>query len=259
MIYIGTSGYSYDDWIGSFYPERTPKNRMLDHYARHFDCVELNYTYYTMPNVRTIAAIGEKTPVDFHFTVKAHQDMTHSREAKPEAFAAFQAALQPLVEKGKLGCVLAQFPGSFPVSEESRAYLRLVREQLAPLDVVVEFRHRDWVTRATMDYLRELGLGYCCVDEPPLPGLMPPVAGATSRIGYVRFHGRNAAKWWQHEHAWDRYSYLYTRDELEEWVPKVRKIVAEAEDTYVFFNNHYNAQAVQNASLFAEMLLEGRE
>ena len=232
---------------------------MLNHYARHFDCVELNYTYYSMPNARTIAAIEDKTPPGFRFTVKAHQDMTHSREAGPEAFSAFVAAMKPLVDREKLGCVLAQFPNSFHPSEDNRAYLRLVREQLEPLDVVVEFRHRDWVTRATMDYLRELGLGYCCVDEPALPGLMPPVAGATGRIGYVRFHGRNAAKWWQHDEAWERYNYLYTRAELEEWVPKVQKIAAEAEETYAFFNNHYNAQAVQNASLFAEMLMDGEE
>lgn len=254
MLHIGTSGYSYDDWVGPFYPPGTPKNRFLDFYAGRFACVEVNYTYYRMPNARTLAAMSRKTGPDFRFTVKAPGELTHERSAGEGAFAEFRAALAPLITEGKLGCVLAQFPYSFQPSEESRRYLEMFREGMGDVPVVVEFRHAGWVGPATFDLLRGLGLGFCCVDEPRLRGLMPPLAEATSDIGYIRFHGRNAEKWFKHEHAWQRYDYLYSREELAEWVDKAARLGAGTRDVYAFFNNHYNAQAVQNATLFAELL-----
>lgn len=256
MVYIGTSGYSYDDWIGRFYPDGTPKNKFLDYYAQHFGCVEVNYTYYRMPNANTLAAMSRKTGPDFRFVVKATGELTHERTHRDEAFAEFCEALQPLIEEGKLGCVLAQFPYSFKPSEESRDYLRYFREHLSEVRVIVEFRNARWVGPEAFELLRELDMGFCCVDEPRMGNLMPPVAEVTSEIGYLRFHGRNKEKWFKHEEAWQRYDYLYIREELEEWVEKVRQVSSAAEDTYVFFNNHYNAQAVQNASLFGDMLLE---
>src|SRR5947209_15871083 len=145
--------------------------------------------------------------------------MMHAEEPQPEVFAAFRAALEPLQESGCLGCVLGQFPWSFRNTPENRDALRRFREELDAIPGVVEFRNSGWAQEETFVLLRELGLGYCCVDEPGLKGLMPRVAVATSPIGYVRFHGRNAAKWWHHEHAFERYDYLYTEDELAEWVP----------------------------------------
>lgn len=256
MIYVGTSGYSYDDWVGPFYPEGTTKNGFLDYYAQTFGCVEVNYTYYRMPDARTLAAMAAKTPEGFRFVVKAPGELTHERTTPEASFAQFQAALTPLVESGKLGAVLAQFPGSFRPSDENRDYLAGFRQELGALPVVVEFRHASWVGPRTFDLLRRLDLGFCCVDEPRLRSLMPPFAEVTSDVGYVRFHGRNAAKWFEHEQAWERYNYLYTREELTEWITKTRRIDSRAKETYVFFNNHYNAQAAQNASLFTEMLAE---
>lgn len=257
MIYIGTSGYSYQDWVGPFYPEGTDKRKFLDHYARRFSCVEVNYTYYRMPTARTLGAMSAKTGGDFRFVVKANQDMTHQREGdKSEIFAEFIAALAPLREAGKLGCVLAQFPSSFKCEKPNVNYLADFAEMMGEVPVVVEFRHRNWDREDTYEFLRKRGLGFCCVDQPQFDTLMPPVARATSAIGYARFHGRNYEKWWNHEEAWERYNYLYTREELGEWVGKVAALAAETEDTYVFFNNHYNAQAVQNATDFAELLEE---
>ncbi len=256
MIYVGASGYSYDDWVGPFYPEGLDKSRFLEYYARKFRAVEVNYTYYRMPTAQTLAAMSRKTGQDFRFTVKATGELTHQRTDDPALFAQFRAALQPLVDDGKLGCVLAQFPFSFRPSEETREYLVWFREHLSDVPVVVEFRNADWVSRGTIQDLRDLGLGFCCVDEPALEGLMPPVAGATSPVGYIRFHGRNTAKWFEHEQAWERYNYLYSDDEMREWLDRTAKIAAQTEHTYVFFNNHYNAQAVQNAGRFVELLQE---
>jgi len=254
MIRIGTSGYSYDDWVGPVYPQGLPKSEWLAYYAREFNTCEINYTYYRLPSARTLEAMARKVPADFVFTVKASQELTHGRENTHEAFAAFRAGVEPLVASRQLGCVLAQFPFSFHATPTNRDYLRHFAEQLADLPAVIEFRNRAWLREETFDLLRELDLGFCCVDEPRLSGLIPPVAVATSRIAYVRFHGRNANKWWQHDNAWERYDYTYTEEELREWEPKIQSLDGQAETTFVFANNHWLGQAVGTARQLRLML-----
>jgi len=247
MIYIGTSGYSYDDWVGPYYPSDLPKQEWLSFYAQEFQTSEINFTYYRVPNPWTLERMEKKTPEGFIFTVKATQQMTHEREDNKKVFAEFCAALRPLLEADKFGCVLAQFPYSFHNSQESREYLRVFRERMGELPTVVEFRNREWISPQVFDLLRELSLGFCCVDQPRLKGLIPPIAEATGPVAYVRFHGRNAAKWWQHKEAWERYDYSYSDEELEEWVPKLRKLDEATDNTFVFANNHWQGQAVQTA------------
>ena len=254
MIYIGTSGFSYEDWKGHFYPDKMAKKDMLAYYARSFDTVEVNSTYYTIPGQATFAAMDRKTPDDFQFVVKAHKDMTHADRPKQEVFDAFLGSITPLEESKKLGCILAQFPWSFKCTPENVARLREFKDGVGDLPTVIEFRNAQWVNEETFDLLRSLDLGFCAVDEPHLKGLMPPVVEATSNIGYVRFHGRNAKKWWKHDQAYERYDYLYTEDELAEWVPKVEDIDAHAQKTYLFFNNHYQGKSARNAKMFAKML-----
>jgi uncharacterized protein YecE (DUF72 family) len=256
MVYVGTSGYSYDDWVGPFYPPGLPRNRFLDHYAQHFGCVEVNYTYYRMPDARTLGAMAAKTAPGFRFAVKATGELTHERKTDPALYRQFREALAPLSESGRLACILAQFPTAFQPGPLTTAFLTFFAEQFSGLPVVVEFRSSRWIGPATFDLLRTLGVGFCCVDEPRLSSLMPPVVEATSGVGYVRFHGRNAAKWFTHDEAWERYNYLYPKDELAEWVGKVGDLAARTKETYLFFNNHYNAQAVQNAMQFVELLAE---
>jgi len=255
MIRIGTSGYSYEDWIGPFYPEGTAKGDMLLYYAREFDTTEINSTYYRLPTPQMLAAMARKVPAGFLFTVKASQELTHGREEPQAAFRQFREALEPLQDAGKFGCVLAQFPWSFRPSDESRDYLTLLREQLRDLPVVVEFRNAGWVNEQTFALLQRLSLGYCCVDEPRLKGLIPPIARATAPVAYVRFHGRNAAKWWQHQEAWERYDYAYSEDELREWVPKIHDLAGAAETVFVLTNNHWRGQAVTTAKQL-RLLLE---
>ena len=253
-ICLGTSGYSYDDWVGPWYPAGTAKREMLTYYARRFNAVEVNFTYYRMPTARTLRQMAVKTPEGFRFAIKANSEMTHEREGDPEVFRIFQEALQALIDDGKFGCIRAQFPNSFQPSDESVEYLTWFREQIPSLPTVVEFRNRRWVTADTFDLLETLGLGFCCVDEPSLEGLMPPMSLATADVGYVRFHGRNARQWYEHDEAWQRYNYQYTEQELEEWIGKVRDIADATPETFVFFNNHYQGKAAINAGMFAEML-----
>ncbi|MEW6446582.1 MAG: DUF72 domain-containing protein [Bacillota bacterium] len=255
-ILIGTSGYSYDDWRGAFYPLRLAKGKMLEYYAKEFSFSEVNSPFYHIPAVRVMEALVKKTPEGFVFAVKAHGSLTHEREAEFTGHAEkFRTVLKPLEEAGKLGAVLFQFPFSFRNSRESRDYLARLRELFPDIPAAVEFRHADWVAEATFDLLRSLNFAYVCVDEPRLKGLVGPVAVRTAGFGYVRFHGRNAAKWWRHgEASWERYDYLYSEEELKEWLLRIGEVAQGVTRTFVAFNNHPRGQAVQNAKMLQEMI-----
>ena len=165
MIHIGTSGYSFKDWKGPFYPVKITNQEMLDFYSRHFEVVEINSTYYAIPKPQTFERMAEKTPDDFQFMVKANGGMTHERVDNQSVFDEFENSIQPLVESDKLKGILAQFPGSFRNSEENRKYLREYRDRLAKYPLVVEFRHISWISEPLFGFLRELGISYCAVDE----------------------------------------------------------------------------------------------
>jgi len=244
VIYLGTSGFSYDDWVGTFYPVGLPKWEWLTYYAREFNACEVNSTFYALPKPSSLKAMTEKTGEDFLFSIKANQQMTHQREDNASVFEAFCQVLEPVITAGKLGCILAQFPYSFRFNRRNWDYLGLLKERLGELPVVIELRNASWLRNEVFNWLHQLDLGFCCVDEPQLPNLLPPLAEATSKIGYVRFHGRNSDKWWQHEQAYERYDYSYTPEELGEWVPKIRKLANVAEKTFIFANNHWRGQSV---------------
>jgi len=254
-VYVGTAGFSYRDWDGTFYPAGTRPAGMLETYARSFPVVEINSTYYAIPEPSRIDAMARRTTDRFHFTVKANRRMTHEIAEGPPPFDEFRRAVRPLHDRGRLGCVLAQFPWGFKNTEGNRSYLETMAAGLDGLDTVVEFRNSSWEEEETFDLLAGLGLGYCCVDEPRLRGLVSGSARVTSRIGYVRFHGRNAANWWDSgRESWERYDYLYSESELEEWLPGVEAIESGSDRVYVIFNNHYKGQAPANARMFEEML-----
>jgi len=254
MIYLGTSGFSYKDWVGPFYPKGMPQRDWLLYYSQEFDCCEINSTYYAIPTVENIETMAGKTGDGFLFAVKANKEMTHEYKGNVEVFKAFRDMLQPLIEQGKLGCVLAQFPYSFRYSVESCKFIEWFKEQLTGLPLVVEFRNAGWLKQHVFDWLRRIGVGFCCVDEPHLPNLMPPVAESTSSIAYVRFHGRNKEKWWEHENAYERYDYTYSAEELAEWVPKIKKLSKSTEKTFLFANNHWRGQAIDTIRQIRLML-----
>jgi len=254
MILVGTSGFSYTDWVGPFYPPGTRGPAMLPLYAREFDALEINFTYYRLPAVGQLGAMSARCADRLTFAVKAWQGMTHTGEASGADLAAFTAALAPLAERGVLGAVLLQFPGSFLHAPGASRRVLTLAGRLRPYPVVAEFRHRSWFREETYALLRAEGIGFCCVDEPALPDLPPPVAVATSGTAYVRFHGRNAEHWHRHERPHERYDYLYSREELAAWVPRIRALDAAAARTLVFMNNHYEAKAVTNARQLKELL-----
>ncbi len=255
MIRLGVSGWSYDDWVGPVYPAGLPKRDWLPFIAEKVDTLEVNVTYYRVPGERTVQGWVDRTPDGFQFAVKAHQSLTHERKA-PD-FTAFSDGVAPLVKGGKLACILAQFPYSFGAGDANRDYLIKLREGLAELPLVVEFRNRNWLNDSTFDLLEELRFGFCAVDEPQFKNLMPPVVKATGPVGYVRFHGRNYDKWWQHDEAWERYNYSYSAEELGEWLPRLRQLETDTDVTLVYANNHYRGQSLDTISTLRDLLADG--
>ena len=244
MMYLGTSGFSYQDWAGIFYPEGLLRKDWLSFYSREFNACEINSTYYAIPSAAAFKSMVSKTGSGFLFAVKANQEITHQRQNGEEVCRIFLQALEPLADSGKLGCILAQFPNSFDFTRPNWEYLALVRRNLPGLPLVVEFRNARWLKVDVFGWLRQEDIGFCCVDEPSLPNLLPPVAEVTSKIGYVRFHGRNKEKWFEHQQAYERYDYTYRPEELNEWLPRIKKIAGAAEKTFIFANNHWRAQSV---------------
>lgn len=253
MIYIGTSGYSFRDWIGPFYPAGTRASDMLSHYVRHFPAVEINSTYYKLPAPSVFQSMQQKTPPRFRFTVKLPGEITHRQTRDLSQFDAFLAAMQPLEDAGKFHGALAQFPWSFRNTPENRDYLRILRTGYPQKPLFVEFRHVSWARSETRALLEELAIGYCIVDEPRLPTLFPPIVETVGDVGYVRFHGRNEAKWWEGKNQ-ERYDYLYDDRELREWIGKIREVSSRTRDLFVFFNNCHGGQAAQNAKQMMDLL-----
>lgn len=254
-IRVGTSGYSFADWVGPFYSEGTPRNRMLDEYVRHFDVVEINSSYYRIPDERMFERMERKTPPGFEFVVKLYKGMTHDIEDDTSMYHAFSDAVAPLKEAGKFGGFLAQFPWGFKNTPSARDHLVTLRDRLGSAPLFVEFRHDSWMKPDVFDLLRTSELGYCSVDEPSLKGLLPPLARATTSTGYVRFHGRNARNWWGRGGG-DRYDYDYSEKELSEWSQKLLTLEEKVKKVYAFFNNCHAGHAARNAELMIEMLGE---
>lgn len=257
MFFIGTAGFSYRDWIGPFYPQGTTSEKMLEFYAKEFSFVEINSTYYHLPHWKMIDSLEKKTPPGFQFVFKTHGSITHERSA--DSFKNCRLlcqALEPVIDAGKIGGLLAQFPYSFRNNEENRGYLLALKEKLEPLPVIMEFRRSDWQTPSVYAFLRENNIAFACVDEPHLKGLIKPEATTTSVISYLRFHGRNSTKWWNHKNSYERYDYLYSEAELQEWTPDIKKLLQKDGTFFISFNNHFQAQAVINARMMKTLLKE---
>ncbi|OPY79321.1 MAG: hypothetical protein A4E65_01916 [Syntrophorhabdus sp. PtaU1.Bin153] len=252
-IRVGTSGFSFDDWVGEVYPAGIKKQDMLPYYEEvlGFKALEVNYTYYTLPSKRTMESFARRTSRDFCFVVKAYKGMTHEREnTAKEQFKAFRDGISPLGQSMK--ALLFQFPYAFLPTKENTDYLKVLHDEFCEFPSVVEFRNTKWLDDRYVDMLRELSFGYCIVDEPKLKGLLPFHPVLTSDTGYFRFHGRNKA--WFREPMEVRYNYLYTEQELKEFIPPIRDIADKAKTTFVFFNNCHAGKAAKNAQMLKRML-----
>jgi uncharacterized protein YecE (DUF72 family) len=173
--------------------------------------------------------------------------MTHSKDDVAVGIGATREQNRPLERP----IHLAQFPNGFKPSDE--AWERI--EALGALDsLVVEFRNSEWQSDETLTKLRSLNISLCAVDAPAVKGLPKFSKDLTGDISYIRLHGRNAAKWYEHDHAYERYDYLYTESEIKSIAGQISGMTERAKESFVFFNNHYGAQAVTNARQLADVL-----
>ena len=298
-VRVGTCSWADEALSKYWYPPGTPAGERLAYYAAHFDTVEVDSTFYRVPPEEMVSRWAERTPDDFVMHVKAFGVMTRHpvkleqlppdlrdeaptdargrvdrppREFRAEVFKRFLGALEPLRAAGKLGGILFQFPSYVVPKPASLDYLRWAREQVGGDEMLVEFRHRSWLEdehRAeTLAFLEDLPATHVITDSPRMDGaanVAPTVLATTSETAYVRFHGRNAATWNKRGgSAAERFDYLYSDEELAEWVEPLRELAGEVENAYAFFNNNSSsdmngtrvAQAAANADALRRLLAE---
>ena len=275
-IKIGTSGYSYagappKGWYGSFYPEKKTKGfDDLRYYSQIFNTCEINNTFYRPPSPEVAKGWADKTPADFAFAVKVWQKFTHptkiSRTRSEEHweppsqsdFDEFRAGILPLADAGKLGALLLQYPAGFHFSPENMEKLQDTLRWFYDYPKVVELRHKTWSDR-NRD-LKALLLGNrasgVLIDEPKFATSIRQPAEAIGEIFYFRAHGRNAKAWWQPKESWERYDYLYSREEIKKHAERI-KIAANTpgvKKAFGFYNNHARANAAANAIMLSQEL-----
>ena len=268
-ILIGTSGWSYPagkgTWNGVFYPSRRAKRfDELAYYAEHFDTVEVNSTFYRMPEAQHAAAWRRRTPASFLFSIKLFQKFTHPDMYLSKTGAAdwdlsradvdlFRAGIAPLADADRLAALLLQFPPSFHRGDDTRLYLDWLLEVFHGYPLAVELRHRSWSDAAadTTALLDAAGATWTLIDEPKFESSVRQPLGESGRstLTYLRLHGRNAAAWWDHAESEDRYDYLYSPEEMKAFVEPVRRAAKPGRRVLVYFNNHFSAKAVANAAI----------
>jgi uncharacterized protein YecE (DUF72 family) len=292
-IRLGTASWTDKTLLesGWYPPEANTPEERLKHYASQFDVVEVDSTYYGLPSQRNSGLWVERTPPDFTFHVKAFSMLTghptkarslpkEIREDLPEGAPAnlypkhlpkdavdrvwemFAEALMPLHSAGKLGVIMFQFPEWFMPGKPSRQEIVVARDRLSEYEIAVEFRQARWFddersTRWTLEFLRDEGIPFVCVDMPQgFPSSLPPIAEATSdRLAVVRFHGRRSETWGKKGiPVIERFKYDYPDDELREWVPRVQDLEEKAKETHAIFNNCYRDYAPRNARSFGDLL-----
>jgi uncharacterized protein YecE (DUF72 family) len=260
MIRIGTAGWKYKDWDGVVYPR--PKPRGFDEHAylaRFFNAVEINSSYYGPPKPaaakKWVESVTENR--EFRFTAKLFHSFTHEREPAPNDEKDFKDGLAPLMESGRFGALLLQFPWSFRNTPENRNYVLALSRRFREYPLVMEVRHASWSQLAIFEMLAEFGIGLCNIDQPLFSRSVKPGAEATSSVGYIRLHGRNYRTWFaEGANVRERYDYLYPVEELEPWVDRIRDVGRKANETYAISNNHNLGKAPANALQIAS-LLEG--
>jgi uncharacterized protein YecE (DUF72 family) len=273
---IGTSGFSYPGkppagWYGAFYPERKTKGfDELTYFSQIFSACEINQTFYRPPSTKITSAWAAKTPDDFKFAIKLWQKFTHpkkiSRKKADEVweppqqkdFDEFRAGILPLADAGKLGALLLQYPAGFHYSPESLAELERTLKWFYDYPKVVELRHKSWSENRddTSALLQEYRASEVLIDEPKFKTSIRQQAEAIGDVVYFRAHGRNAKAWWHAKESWERYDYLYSRDEVQQHARRIQTAARKPSVKAVFglYNNHARGNAAANAVMLSQEL-----
>ena len=255
-IRIGPAGWSYTDWEGTVYPPHGSKFDPLTYLAQFFDTIEINSPFYRIPPATHAKSWIRRVTSnrDFKFTTKIFRGFTHE-EAQLAAgdVKAFKDYLDPLMNAERLGAILLQFPWSFRNTPESRVKLVDLFNAFADYPKALEVRHATFQNDDFYAFLEVNDVSWVNVDQPLFSDSVKPADTITGPIAYVRLHGRNYEKWFAHAESWERYNYLYSKDELAPWVERIDRM-ARAKEAYVITNNHFRGQAVMNAADLEEAL-----
>ena len=261
-ILVGPAGWSYADWEGVVYPRSKPRGfHEAAYLAQYFDTIEINTSFYNPLRAEVAAAWVEKIRhnPNFQFTAKLWKRFTHDREASLKDEKICKQGLAPLAAAGRLGALLLQFPWSFKNTRENHEYMSGLCMQFTEFPLVVEVRHSSWNQPEVFDRLRELGVGFCNIDQPVIGRSLAPSEHVTMPVGYVRLHGRNYEHWFiANERPEERYNYLYSMDELKPWAERISHIAQSAEVVFVITNNHYQGKAIANALQLTSILRQKR-
>ena len=241
-VSLGTSGWSYREWIGPFY--RKGEKSLLRAYGRVFKTCEINTTFYRYPAKKMVMGWARYSPSDFVFSAKLPRLITHEKKLDLEAgveedLERFCETMRILLLEGKLACLLIQLPPKFDYNPDRlEAFFKIL-----PLDFkfAVEFRNLSWMRDETWRLLEKYKVAYTIVDEP----LLPPEIHLTSNIAYFRWHGKGRKPW---------FNYKYSEEELKPWIPKVKAASKKVKKVYGYFNNHFHGYAPENCLQVLEML-----
>jgi uncharacterized protein YecE (DUF72 family) len=241
-LWLGCSGWSYEEWVGPFYPN---KEKKFSYYSKIFKTVEIDSTFYKYPTLGTILGLARNSPKGFMFTAKFPKLITHDKklelsEQLRKDMERFLQLMRPLNTAGKMGALLLQLPPSF----EFKSFDKLAAFiEILPTDFryAVEFRHPSWLREETWSLLRKHDIAYTIVDEP----LLPQDIRITTDFSYIRWHGHGASPW---------FNYRYNDEQLQTWVPKIKEICKHTKETYGMFNNHFHCYAPENCLRIMELL-----
>jgi len=251
--YVGTAGWSYEDWEGIVYPPgRSRGIHPLTYLAAYINIVEVNSTFYRPPTLSLSLFWIKKLEAfpDFLLAVKVHQTFTHDRESwSQKDIDRFKLGLEPLRVRGRLATLLFQFPWSFHHSDFNLDYLVRLFRAFSDFPMTVEVRHSSWDQPEFYILLSQHHVCFCNIDQPVIGNSLGPSARTTiPDYSYVRLHGRNYRDWFREDAGRDaRYNYLYSSEELDEWVDRIKNLGRNSEKVFVITNNHYRGQALANA------------
>ena len=275
-LLIGTSGYSYPGpspkgWAGAFYPEPKPKRfDELHYYSQIFNTVEINSTFYRPPSITTTTAWAKRTSYDFTFALKLWQKFTHpvkigrkktDEEWQPptqDDIDQFRAGMEPIVDAGKLGALLLQYPTSFHCTPENMERVERTLQVFYDYPKVVELRHNSWDEKSEeiKALLEANRAGSVLIDEPKFSSSIRQGLEIVGDFFYFRAHGRNAKAWWRPKESWERYDYLYSRREIKKIAERIESATSAPgiKKGFAFFNNHARANAAANAIMLYQEL-----
>jgi uncharacterized protein YecE (DUF72 family) len=268
-LYAGTAGWSYKDWVGSFYPKEQSKEfDWLKYYAQFFNTVEVNASYYTYLSPKIVEGWIDKVEdkEDFLFTVKLHQDFTHKNDFNEEKIKAVKYNLNKLDKAGRFGGLLIQFPYSFSLTKENANKVKDLVDIFSEYDKFIELRHNSWLIERFFNFVSSNRSSLCTIDQPEIGKAITfnPVTAGNDL--YIRFHGRNKKAWKNsfgkfgqaqtYEEQSERYDYIYSPGELLEIDRKIKEVLDTVKRIFIIMNNHPHGNAVANALEMLHLLNE---